>query len=452
MIDFSKIDRFSIPYDIYNRYLRFTHNYIYYKKVTIIGKENIPQKGVPVFVISNHQNGLMDALAILYLFPDNRQPVFITRGDIFKREFVARIFRFLKMIPTFRSRDGSLSDVRSNNLTFDIAANVLKRGGTIVMFPEAAHQEGRYLGTFKKGYPRVALAAEEYADFKLGLQILPLNIHYSDFYNFRGELLITVGKTFTINQFEKLYKTEPNQAYMEVNELSRQKVKELAVDEDPAFFHEYDSLRNMLHKSRVKDKGKNPHDIIELKKEDMLIVEGLNTMKRENPGQFTELMELVKEYENNLTSLKLRDWLINKKITVCSLLAKTFVLALAFPFFLFGLINNFLPFFIPELLKKKMEDRQLHASLNYPPSVIITFPLLYLIIFILSWAVSDKFWFAIVYLVAAFFSLFIFYAWKKSFLKLKGAWHYYKLKRKKNQLLLQVMATKNKILELVISL
>jgi 1-acyl-sn-glycerol-3-phosphate acyltransferase len=452
MIDFSKIDRFSIPYDIYNRYLRFTHNYIYYKKVTIVGKENIPPRGVPTFVISNHQNGLMDALAILYLFPDKRQPVFISRGDIFKRDFVARLLRFLKMMPTFRSRDGNLSDVRSNSLTFDIAANVLKRGGTIIMFPEAAHQEGRYLGTFKKGYPRVALAAEEYADFKLGLQILPLNIHYSDYYNFRGELLITVGKPFRINQFEKIYKTEPNQAYLEMNDLSRQKVKELAVDEDPEFFHEYDSLRNMLHKSRVAAKGKNPHDIYELKKEDMLIVEGLDKMKTENSGQFAELMSLVKEYENGLKTLKLRDWLINKKISLCSLLAKTFGFALAFPFYLFGLVNNFLPFYFPEILKKKMDDRQLHASYNYPPSVVLTFPLMYIIILILAWAVLGKFWIALVYLIAAFLSLFVFYACKKGFLKLKGAWRCYNMKCQGNKLLQELMIIKNKILELVISL
>ena len=451
MIDFSKIDSFSIPYDIYNRYLRFTHNYIYYKKVTIIGKENIPPRGVPVFVISNHQNGLMDALAILYMFPDKRQPVFISRGDIFKRDFIARLLRFLKMMPTFRSRDGNLSDVRSNNLTFDIAANVLKRGGTIIMFPEAAHQEGRYLGTFKKGYPRVALAAEEYADFKLGLQILPLNIHYSDYYNFRGELLITVGKPFTINQFEKLYKTEPNQAYLEMNELSRQRVKELAVDEDPEFFHEYDSLRNMLHKSRVAAKGKNPHDIYELKKEDMLIVEELDKMKTENPPQFAQLMSLVKEYENGLKTLKLRDWLINKKINLCSLLAKTFGFVLVCPFYLFGLINNFLPFYFPEILKKKMDDRQLHASYNYPPSVILTFPLMYIIIFIIAWAASGKFWFALLYLIAAFFSLFVFYAYKKGLIKLMGAWRLYNLNRKKDPFLQQIITIKNKILKLLIS-
>lgn len=452
MIDFSKIDRFSIPYDIYNRYLRVTHNYIYYKKVTIIGKENIPPKGVPVFVISNHQNGLMDALAILYLFPDKRQPVFITRGDIFKRQFIARIFRFLKMIPTFRSRDGNLNDVRSNNLTFDIAANVLKRGGTIVMFPEAGHQNGRYLGTFKKGFPRVALAAEEYADFKLDLQILPLNIHYSDYYNFRGELLITVGKPFTINQFENLYKTEPNQAYLEVNKLARQKVKEMAVDEDPDFFNQYDSLRNMLHKSRVSEKGNNPNDIVELKKEDMLIVDGLDKMKNENPAQFDELMKLVKEYDIGLKNLRLRDWLINKNITLLSLLLKSVGLLFMIPFFLFGLINNFIPFFIPEMLKKKMEDRQLHASLNYPPSVILTFPLMYLIIFILAFTISDKFWFALLYLIAVFLSLFVFYAFKKWFLKWKGAWCYYLLRKKQNQLLLHLMTIKKKILELTISI
>ena len=58
---------------------------------------------------------MMDAMAILHtMFRDRRQPVFIARGDIFKKDGVARILRFLKIMPTFRSRDGNVSDVKSN--------------------------------------------------------------------------------------------------------------------------------------------------------------------------------------------------------------------------------------------------------------------------------------------------------------------------------------------------
>ncbi|HNW68701.1 MAG TPA: 1-acyl-sn-glycerol-3-phosphate acyltransferase, partial [Bacteroidales bacterium] len=107
MISFENIGRYDKGYHLLNLYLRFTHNKLYYKKVQIIGRENIPPRGTPTLVIGNHQNALMDALAILYLFDDYRQPVFIARGDIFKKSnTIAKILRFLKIMPTFRTRDG----------------------------------------------------------------------------------------------------------------------------------------------------------------------------------------------------------------------------------------------------------------------------------------------------------------------------------------------------------
>jgi hypothetical protein len=46
------------------------------------------------------------ALAILFLFRDYRQLVFVARGDIFRRMFIAKLLRFIKIMPAFRSMDG----------------------------------------------------------------------------------------------------------------------------------------------------------------------------------------------------------------------------------------------------------------------------------------------------------------------------------------------------------
>lgn len=446
MIDFSHIDKFSRKYDIYNRYLKFCHNHIYYKQYRIVGKENIPPKGVPTLVIANHQNGLTDALVLLYMFDDNRQPVFIARGDIFKNSIVARILYFLKILPTFRNRDGNRSDVRANNETFHIAAEVLNRKNTLVMFPEAAHQHGHYLGTFKKGFPRIAFTAEEYADYSLNLQILPVNIHYSDYYNFRSRVVITVDRPFGIRDFFDTYKKEPNQAYLDLNDYAREKVKAITIDEDPAFYVEYDQIRNMLHTQRLKEKGLNTHDLYLEKLEDMEIVAEIDRLKEEDRSRFKELMSEVDTYTAGLRKLGLRDWLINKPVSLLSLTVKTFLYLLGLPLFLFGWIHNILPFSFPRLLKRKIKDRQLHSSMNFAPGVVLTFPLMYLIWFILAWIISGKFWFALLYGLAAFASLFFFYAYRKGALKLSGAWRYFVLKKKKNPLLLSISAIKNKMM------
>ena len=79
MISFEKIDKYSLRYALLYQYVKVVHHYIYHSDFDVLGTENIPPKGTPTLVISNHQNGLLDALGIIYAFKDGRQPVFIAR-------------------------------------------------------------------------------------------------------------------------------------------------------------------------------------------------------------------------------------------------------------------------------------------------------------------------------------------------------------------------------------
>ncbi|HXK74824.1 MAG TPA: 1-acyl-sn-glycerol-3-phosphate acyltransferase, partial [Bacteroidales bacterium] len=397
MINFEKIHHFSRPYDIYNRYLRFCHNYLYYKKVHVVGRENIPARGIPTFVISNHQNGLMDALAILYLFDDYRQPVYIARGDIFKKDFVARILRFLKIMPTFRSRDGGRRDIQQNNVTFQIAANVLNSGGTLAIFPEAGHQAGHFLSTFKKGFPRIAFKAEELSNFELNLQILPLNIHYSNYFNFRSELLVTVGKPFTIDEYFELYKKEQNQAYLELNNKARAIVKSLMLDiENKTYRLEFEQLLQLYHTPLKTLKKKEENYLYTQLQEDIHIVSQLSQLEEENHQLFKKLMNKTRIYRKGVEKLQFRDWLINnEEIDIFYLVKKGLFLLFFFPLFLFGFLHNIIPFSLPNLLKRKIKDPMLHSSLHFAVSVLISFPVFYLLIFIISLCCTNSLIFSV---------------------------------------------------------
>ena len=422
MISFDNINKFDRRYDFYNHYLRFTHNYFYYKKFYVVGRENIPPRGEPTFVISNHQNALMDALTILYLFDDSRQPVFIARGDIFKRDFVARILRFLKIMPTFRTRDGNRSDIRSNHDTFDLAAKILGEGGTLAMFPEAGH--------------------------KLGLQILPLNIHYSDYFNFRSKLLVTVGKPFQIDEeLLELYRHEPNKAYLELNEKSRAIIKEMTLDiEDPEFYDEYDQLRLMLDKPMATLHRKKVDYLPDLFQEDKKIIDNLDKMRAEQPDKFTALMGKTTEYIKGLRQLKLRDWIINKKFTVMTLVLKAFLLLLTLPVFLFGFINNILPFQFSKLLKRRVQDKQFYSSLNYASGVLVAFPLMYIILLAVVWSLTGHFWMALLYVMLALATLFYFYAYKIYCIKFWASCRYMHFHNTKNATLTHLRELKKEIM------
>ncbi|MEG1909911.1 MAG: 1-acyl-sn-glycerol-3-phosphate acyltransferase, partial [Bacteroidales bacterium] len=106
MIDFDTIEKHSKAYDLSKYLVNFQISPVYYKRLYVKGLENIPLDGRPMIIVSNHQNGLMDALSILASLPFKLHSVFLARADIFKKEKIAKILRWMRIMPVFRQRDG----------------------------------------------------------------------------------------------------------------------------------------------------------------------------------------------------------------------------------------------------------------------------------------------------------------------------------------------------------
>ncbi|MBQ5541000.1 MAG: hypothetical protein IIU03_12290, partial [Bacteroidales bacterium] len=58
----------EVIFRVLRNYLRLCHNNMYYKNIYVLGKENIPEKGTPLIIASNHQNALNDALGVEFAF------------------------------------------------------------------------------------------------------------------------------------------------------------------------------------------------------------------------------------------------------------------------------------------------------------------------------------------------------------------------------------------------
>lgn len=414
MISFDNIDKYDWLYDLYMNYLCMVHNHIYYRKFFILNKENIPKKGEPTLVIANHQNGAMDAMAILHtMFRDRRQPIFIARGDIFKKDGVAKILRFLKIMPTFRTRDGNVNDVRSNIGLFNRVAKVLSDGGTVVIFPEATHQHGHYMNTFKKGFSRIAYAAEELNDFKLGLKILPLNIHYSNYFTFRSDLMVTVGEPFTFEELFDTYKENHDKGYLALNEKARARVKELTPDIDiPEYYNEIEALTHMMSEPLLRSKGLKVNNLPNQKDAAMTIIADIKRYKEKSEEKFTDLMLKMRKYMQLLKNCTLHNWVINRTLSVPAIALRIIVMLLMLPFFIFGYINNYVPRAITKHFTNKAKDPMFHSSFQYVIGTVATFPGCYLILLAIVWLISKKFWIALAYVFLTFLTAFVVHYYK----------------------------------------
>lgn len=407
-------------YGIMIRMLCFVHNVVYYRRFVVKNIENIPPRGVPTFVIANHQNGMMDAMAILHtLYHDRRQPVFIARGDIFKKDSVARVLRFLKILPVFRKRDGGRDDIEKDIDIFRQASKVLCNGGTLVIFPEAGHQQGHYMNTFKKGFSRIAFMAEEMSDFKLGVKILPLNIHYTDYFEFRSDLLVTCGEPFTFEEFFQQYKESPNQAYISLNEKARARVKSMTPDIDiPEHYKEIEAITRMTSEHILLRKGDNIHDLPAQKDAMMETIAAVKELRNSDGPVFERLMGNTKEYMQLAEKLKVEDWAVNREVSAARL-SKWMALALVFsPFALFGFLNNLVPSTIIGQVNARIEDPMMHSTFRYALGTAVAVPLWYVLVLLFVWLVSRSLVAVLVYLsVAAVCGLF-FPSYRRNFWKL----------------------------------
>jgi len=93
---------FSPGYEILRTYVRFAF-WLTHKRIVVKGRHLIP-KGKPIIFAPNHQNALMDPLALACTNP--YQSVWLARADIFKSKAASRFLIFLKLLPVYRIRDG----------------------------------------------------------------------------------------------------------------------------------------------------------------------------------------------------------------------------------------------------------------------------------------------------------------------------------------------------------
>ena len=410
MISFDNINKPNIKYTLLYKYVNFVHNYIFYRHYYVLHKERIP-KGKPVVAISDHQNGLSDALGILFAFKkDGRYPVFIARADIFKKEIAAKLLRFLRIMPAFRAVDVGTEGLDGNDAIFNKSAEILTENGVVCLFPEAGHEDCHHLGTFKKGFARIAFNAAEMTDFKEPIYIQPMSNHYSDYFTIRTKLIITFGEPFTFEDLYDIYKEHPQRAQKILADRARVKVEELMLDiKDKELYEEYDIIRTIYDREYLAKQGKSSHYFPNMLEADKKIVASLDELREKDHKEFHTLMNQAKEYNRLLDKLHLRDWVFRQKLSFGSFLFRCLLAILVIPFVVYGFIVNFIPYNLSTLITRRIKDQMLHSSFHFVIGTLFAFPLWYLILFITVWIATGTWWIALIYLVSLPLSLVIYF-------------------------------------------
>lgn len=191
-----KIQDFDGLYAFLRHYVDFSLK-MAYRKIKYVGLDKVPADGAVIYA-PNHTNALMDALVILAM--DRKQKVFVARADIFRNPKVAKILRFLKIMPIMRIRDG-MDEVRKNTEIIHKSVDVLMDKVPFCILPEGRHQAKHSLLPLSKGIFRIAIEAEELMDGRLPLYIVPVGLEYGNFFRFRSTVLVQIGDPINVSEY-----------------------------------------------------------------------------------------------------------------------------------------------------------------------------------------------------------------------------------------------------------
>jgi 1-acyl-sn-glycerol-3-phosphate acyltransferase len=437
------IEKYSKRYALLKYAAGLWHNNIFYRKVIVLGRENINHNDHLIFA-PNHQNALMDALAVL--LTTKGQMVFLARADIFKNKFIASLLYFIKMLPVYRIRDG-FRTVTGNDEIFDKTIDVLRNRNGLVILPEGDHAGFRRLRQLKKGICRVAFQADEASGFNLKIKIMPVGLEFTNYTRYRQVLTVVYGKPIDTSEFHELYKKSPEIALNQLRSKLASEIKKLIVHiESEEDYEAIDELRSMIN-GRYSDSIKFPKLF-----RDRVLIDKLNKLKISDNSTYQSICSLSLQIKQKAKELNIDYRLLEKrKHPFVGLIAGILGIIVSFPLFLYGNIFNLTFLYLPELQIRKMKDTQFHSSIRYGISLAtaIIFVPVYII---LAFVFISPWWLAILVLLSLPLTGLFAWNYRLVFRRIKGGFRIRKYMRSKREDYLNLKKNHEELLNLIANL
>ena len=412
----------SLLLKTFRTYLQYVNSWLYFRKEHIVGLENVPIDGTPVVVVSNHQNCLNDPLCVCLKLTDRRMN-FIARANVFKNPIFNKALRAMGLLPAYRMSHEGFGAINKNRETMDDAGQALTDGETLMLYPEADHQDKRWLGKFKLGYLRIAFEAAEKMNFEQDVMILPSCNHYSNYFHARTDMLIKFAEPISLKPYYERYKEAPRETMMEVNTIVRDTIQQMMLHiEDLDHYEEIDFIRESGYgRKYAKEHGYKFNYLPSRLLSDQKLVAELQRAYTENKEEMEGVYADTRLYAEGLKELNIRDWLFIHNPGIEAPILRGLGLLLLLPLFIVSIIPTALLFIIPKIfLNVLIKDQMFISSFNVGVSVFVSVPICLIIPSILLWIFAG-FWWALGYFVAFPFMFVLAWNFMRMFQKFMGS-------------------------------
>lgn len=353
---------------------------IFFKRVIVTGRENIPEKG-PLIIVANHPNTFMDPILVASI--TDQRIGFVGNAGVFSNKIVAAVLRYFHVIPIYRKKDVQPGEQPDNNEAFSKCHQYLNGGNMLLIFPEGTSYYELKLREIKTGTARIALSYEAMRNFEGNLKILPVALDYSDSIQFRSIVSVTISEPISVQAYKELY---AHDEFESVNALTRKIRDELGRHVPQTAGKEQEDFLIKAHKFYAAyfepeaDLYTNPKRSLALRKQ---LSQALVYIQRHDEQLYHETQTKVQLFfsllksENITTGFLAENFLKKSPLWVSLVYFTQFILLL--PFYLAGVIINYLPYILPSRIFKVLK-----LDIEYKTSVqmfagLVTFPVFYLL-------------------------------------------------------------------------
>jgi len=326
--------------------------FVFYKRIIKNGFENIPLNKPSIFACT-HPNSFLDAIIIGVYSP--RKLYFLARSDVFNTPFKKWLLSKMNLIPIYRLQEGS-ENLHKNEDTFAKCFEIMKKGGSILIFSEGISITDKLVRPLKKGTARIAFGAESYNNFSLDLQIVPMSLNYTYPAKFRTEVIVGVEKPIALKDYKALYLESEVKAIRKFNEALLEGIKaaSIIVDVKTDIGKTYEIIAP-IYRSQLLDQT------VRLDQE----------QRWANLAELPKVIETAKEYSVSV----LKNGITNEEAIEEGKVNPVYRLGIRLAFYLFfilGYVPNALPFVLAEkITDKKVRLIEFYASVRLCLSVLI---------------------------------------------------------------------------------
>ncbi len=357
----------------------------FFRRVEVDGRERLPQ-GRPVLVVANHSNGLIDPVLLVHTL--GRMPRFIAKAALWRPWWVRPFLAAAGMIPVARPQDQP--DTSDNRRTFSTTHDVLRKGGTVGLFPEGVAHDEPHLAPIRTGAARIALGAR--AAGAPGLTILPIGLAFDDKIGLRSRALARVGEPIDLDADlpeilgDDLTASEDDTAAVRrLTEVIEQRLRAVAPDyADRREARVLARAAEIWHRSRDEHRhSRQPIGEVALSDQERLA----RRLRQAPPHTRARIMDAVARYNLDLDLTGLRDHQIAAGYTPLQVLtgfARTaLIVAVLAPLWVPGLIVNVVPYQLANLSGLAMRNPVMKGTLRVLVALAV-FPITWAIVLLLA--------------------------------------------------------------------